>query len=327
MEATVESIVAREEAATGRAFDRDFRAEVLRRLASKTVSELESIQSQSVGLGMSPSFGSSQADLVYTPVVPCRILDTRLVGGPITPGANRNFQVAGTNLSSQGGNASGCGVPFGPATAAVINLVSVSPEGFGDLRIAPFGTPMPFASIINYAVVPGLALANGPAVTVCDPAATTCTFDFTIQADTNATNLVADVQGYFSLLPTTLATGRTLTGQYVATGTASASGEYFASPVSFQFPLSAITSAPNANFIPFGGSSTTNCPGTGANPQAATGNFCVYEKLSLNTTFYCFLDLGANSCGQAGVNGSSVWFTSAAAGNLYSAGTWAVTGP
>jgi hypothetical protein len=79
----------------------------------------------------------------------------------------------------------------------VVNFVSVSPAGPGDLRATPFGTPIPLAAIINYAAVPGLAIANGLAVTICDPAVASCGFDLTIQADNSATDLVADVQGYF----------------------------------------------------------------------------------------------------------------------------------
>ena len=148
------------------------------------------------------NLGDSQADLVYSPVAPCRIIDTRLAGGPIAGGATRSFRVTGTDLSAQGGSPTGCGIPSGPATAAVINFVAVNPGGPGDLRITPFGTPMPTASILNYAAVTGLNIANGPAVTICDPAVATCTSDFTIQADGGATQVVADVQGYFRSLRT-----------------------------------------------------------------------------------------------------------------------------
>ena len=61
---------------------------------------------------------------------------------------------------------------------------------------------MPTASILNYAAVPGLNIANGPTVAICDPAVATCTSDFTIQADGAATQVVADVQGYFRNLRT-----------------------------------------------------------------------------------------------------------------------------
>ena len=42
--------------------------------------------------------GASAADLVYTPVAPCRIIDTRSAGagGPIVPLVQRNFLVSGT---------------------------------------------------------------------------------------------------------------------------------------------------------------------------------------------------------------------------------------
>jgi hypothetical protein len=179
-------IVAREQEASGRPFDAAFLDQMKGNLANLSLEQLAEVQQRASGLLPVPNIlGSTQADLVYTPVTPCRIIDTRSSGGPITPGVNRSFIVAGI-----------CGVPFGPATAAVINFVAVGPAGAGDLRITPFGTAIPLASIINY--TSGLNLANGPAVTICNPAATTCTFDITIQADVSATDLVADVQGYFA---------------------------------------------------------------------------------------------------------------------------------
>jgi hypothetical protein len=191
-EQIAESIIAREEAASGRAFDPGFRTQVKRGLVSLPMTTLES---QTSGLGPH-SLGETQVDLLYTPVAPCRIIDTRLAGGAIGAGTTRSFLVTGTNLSSQGGSATGCNVPSG-ATAAVINFVAVNPAGPGDLRVTPFGTPIPLASIVNYAAVSGLNIANSPAVTICNPATTTCTLDFTIQADGSATDLVADVQGFF----------------------------------------------------------------------------------------------------------------------------------
>jgi hypothetical protein len=57
--------------------------------------------------------GESALDLVYTPVTPCRIIDTRPpgAGGALAPGAPRDFHVAGTaGFDTQGGNAGGCGI-------------------------------------------------------------------------------------------------------------------------------------------------------------------------------------------------------------------------
>ena len=187
----------------GRAFDPAFRAEALRKLSSLTPSELQSMQSQrGAGLGIQPeAYGSSQADLVFTPVTPCRIIDTRVAGGPVNADSQRNFIATGTNFSTQGGFSGDCGVPVGPTTAVVVNLVAVGPAGGGDLRAFPFGTTVPLASVLNYANVPMLNIANQILVAICDPSVSTCTSDFTVQADVSATDLVGDVMGYFKLLP------------------------------------------------------------------------------------------------------------------------------
>ena len=193
-----QAIIDRDEAASGRTFDPAFRADVLKKLASKPLEQLEAIRNRTGG-GWGPSFlGSTVQDFVYTPVPPCRIIDTRLAGGPMAAGTPRDFRVASTNYSGQGGSASGCGIPFGPTTAAVINFVAVSPAGAGDLRATPYGTAIPQAAIINYAAVPGLNIANGLVVQICNPAISSCGFDLTIRADVSATQLVADVQGYFA---------------------------------------------------------------------------------------------------------------------------------
>jgi hypothetical protein len=142
------------------------------------------------------TLGDSAADLVYTPVAPCRIVDTRLAGGTLTTGVPRSFLVTGTvGFEAQGGKAGGCAVPDG-ATAVMVNFVAVAAAGPGNLQAWPFGEPVPLASIINYAAV-GLNIANGVAVPICNPAVTTCAFDLTVQANVSAIQLVADVLGFF----------------------------------------------------------------------------------------------------------------------------------
>lgn len=146
------------------------------------------------------AYGDLDTDTVFVPVAPCRIIDTRIGGGIITAGSTRSFRVTGTGFTAQGGVAGSCGVPVGGASAAFINFVSVNPAGAGDFRITPFGTPIPLASFLNYAQVPGLNVANGIAADICNaPAA--CANDFTIQADVSDSHLVADVLGYWKALP------------------------------------------------------------------------------------------------------------------------------
>jgi hypothetical protein len=191
-EALAESIVSRAEMDSARAFDATFRAQAKQELVSRSLSDLEAQKSRG-GLGQS-TLSDTQSDLVYTPVTPCRIFDTRIAGGPMASGSIRSFKVTG-DTTSQGG--SNCGIPFGYATAAVVNFVAVNPSAPGDLRATPFGTPMPLASILNWAPVTGLNLANGLVITLCDSSTATCTSDITLQADSSSVQIVADVLGYF----------------------------------------------------------------------------------------------------------------------------------
>ncbi len=138
--------------------------------------------------------GAASGDLVFTPVVPCRIIDTRVEGGRLTAGTPRDFDVAGA-LGSQGG-APNCGVPEGPATAVALNFVAVAPVGNGNMRAWPFGQPVPTASIINYTT--GVNIANGVVIGICDPAVALCGKDFVVRADVSDTHLVVDVMGYFT---------------------------------------------------------------------------------------------------------------------------------
>lgn len=142
--------------------------------------------------------GDTGADLVYTPLSPCRIIDTRLAGGVLLGGTSRSFLVTGsTGFAAQGGT--GCGIPD-EATSVMMNFVAVSPAGPGDLRAYRYGASAPNASVVNYADVAGLNVANGVVQPICNVATTTCTYDLVVQADVSATDVVVDVLGYFRRL-------------------------------------------------------------------------------------------------------------------------------
>jgi hypothetical protein len=135
----------------------------------------------------------SQRDLSFTAVQPCRIYDTRAGSGvqgqgtgPIPAGQNRDVDVTH-------GAAPSCGISS-QARAVVMNFIAVGPAGPGHLQAWPFGTTMPTASIINYANVGGLNIANG----VVQPICPFCTHDLTLRANVSATHVVIDVLGYFA---------------------------------------------------------------------------------------------------------------------------------
>jgi hypothetical protein len=161
--------------------------------------DVESVLGGSLRLVTSQALGDSRSDLLFVPLNPCRIIDTRKPspGSKIAPGETRHFQVAGsTEFGPQGGNLGGCGVPSGvaePQAAAVaLNFVAIRPEGTGHMRAWAYGQPMPLASIINYDLLaPFFNIANGVIVPI---AGTATDADLSVRADFNAAHLVADVR-------------------------------------------------------------------------------------------------------------------------------------
>jgi hypothetical protein len=151
--------------------------------------------------------GDATSDLLFVPLDPCRIIDTRLsTGGKMEPSAVRNFRVVGTTgFEAQGGNAGGCGVPAGatqPVAAAVmLNLVAIDAEGAGNMRAWEFNQPMPNASSINYQrLSPNpMNIANGLIVPISG--LSTLDFDLSVMASFSRVHLVADVSGYFTRFP------------------------------------------------------------------------------------------------------------------------------
>jgi len=212
-----EAIVAMRESATGRRFDPAYRASLKNALAALPTARLESLQYAGGGGSLlADAVGDSSASLIYTPVTPCRVFDTRYsTAGILVGDTQRNFFVAGagtTYFTDQGGISGGCGIPFGPATSVIINLVAVNPTGGGYLQAWAVASPQPAApnaAVINYSTdMP--VLANGVAVPICDPAATSCDAgDLRLKAGVSSVDVVGDVVGYFRKLdlPTAMPMG------------------------------------------------------------------------------------------------------------------------
>jgi hypothetical protein len=141
------------------------------------------------------ALGDTASDLVYFPLTPCRILDTRIGTGtwhgPLAAGSTTAV-AHNQNLAAQGGNPADCGVPTDPA-AIVATVTAVSPSGPGNLRLYATGTSVPLASTITYTNLPGLTLAN----TTIVPTGQILGNDFNIGVFASATDVVVDVAGYF----------------------------------------------------------------------------------------------------------------------------------
>jgi len=131
----------------------------------------------------------------FSPVTPCRLVDTRLAAGPFAAGQKRTYQVTGTGLAGQGGVAGGCAVPA-TAVAVEVSVSAVAPAANGSLRAWPAGTPEPNATFLNWTARE--SITNTGTV----PIATTAgTLDLTVEVNNGGTHLVVDVQGYFAAPP------------------------------------------------------------------------------------------------------------------------------
>ncbi len=137
--------------------------------------------------------GDAANDLVYVPVTPCRIIDTRVAGGAIAGNTTRGFDITSVaNYSFQGGDATDCGIGgAGSFAAAVINFTVVTPSTGGYITAFPFGATQPLAATVNYTAgdIRGnlaiVRLDQGPSANEMS------VYSFA------QTHLVADVVGYF----------------------------------------------------------------------------------------------------------------------------------
>lgn len=138
--------------------------------------------------------GDAAQDLVYVPVTPCRIIDTRLAGGQIAANTVRSFDVtAVSSYSFQGGDVSNCGTgASGSFAAAVINFTVVTPATAGYITAFPFGGTQPLAATLNYNA--GDVKGNLAVVKLDQGASANELSVYTFAA----THLIADVVGYFT---------------------------------------------------------------------------------------------------------------------------------
>lgn len=136
--------------------------------------------------------GQAGSDLVYTPITPCRIVDTREAGGAMAATEIRSFKgYTATDFTSQGGAASTCNIPAN-ISALAISVTSPLPSGPGYFTLYPFNEPMPLTTALNYN--PGLILSAQSNTRLCRPS---CPSQFNVYSH-NQSHLVIDVEGYFA---------------------------------------------------------------------------------------------------------------------------------
>ena len=138
--------------------------------------------------------GTATTDLVYTPVAPCRILDTRsTAAGRIPANSSRSFVAINSgSFTSQGGSVTNCGTLGLSATAVVVHLTAVAPLAAGYATAYAFGSAQPMAASVNY--TSGAIVNNALIVQIPNPLASS---DFTVYTFAQS-HFIADIVGYFA---------------------------------------------------------------------------------------------------------------------------------
>ena len=142
--------------------------------------------------------GEPTNELVYTPIAPCRVVDTRTPGGARTgalgPATSRTFDLTTTGFAKgQGGAAACAGLPSFSHLGWAVNITVTGQTGNGWLTVYPSLGTLPGASTINYSVGQW-SLANGVNLTGCFG----CGDDIVVAAELSATHVIIDVVGFFS---------------------------------------------------------------------------------------------------------------------------------
>jgi len=155
------------------------------------------------------ALGSNTDSLVYTPIAPCRMVDTR--PGPDGPGARtgaipanatRTFDLTTRGQTEgQGGGLFPCpGLPSVSPAAWVVNITAPGAySGFGGLKAWGFSGGEPNASVINWQAGQVGAIANAVTLVGCAG----CNDDITIRTFGDASHVIIDVMGYFDSAATT----------------------------------------------------------------------------------------------------------------------------
>ncbi len=169
------------------------------------------------------NLGAPTSQLVFTPIPPCRIADTRGSGartGILAAGVPRTFDLTTDAFTKgQGGSSSCVGLPNFSFYAWSVNITLTGYSTTGFVEAYPFGGSVPTASVANFG--PALAaIANSTTLTGCY----SCSDDINILSSA-PTHVILDVYGYYEV-PSGFATGAITITKLAGTSTTVAAGAY-----------------------------------------------------------------------------------------------------
>jgi hypothetical protein len=137
------------------------------------------------------ALGDAANDLVFTPIVPCRFIDTRNVGGAVGT-TIRVFDTA--NPGATYGGSSGCTLSGNGEPAVALNVTIVFPTKSGFLVVRPQGSTNT-TSFINWDTG-AVQLANAGIISTTPQS--NGHYDFEMFSDAGTPQVVVDYFGYFS---------------------------------------------------------------------------------------------------------------------------------
>jgi hypothetical protein len=143
------------------------------------------------------AIGDATADLSYTPIVPCRIVDTRYGGGGTLPaGDTRNWLASNPSgsFATQGGAGTNCGISQKPAAVLFNVVVANTGPGPAFATAWPYAVARPVAATLNW-TMSGEQIANAVAVPLCSGICSGA--DFSLYVSSSA-DVIIDVLGYFA---------------------------------------------------------------------------------------------------------------------------------
>lgn len=184
----------------------------------KDPASIETVDGRTVDELIAAKLGDSTDELVFTPISPCRVIDT---GGDNKFAADetRSFTLSGkTDFSEFGGSNGECSLPGDKGflvfdrivRAWAVNIIAAAPDGGGNFQVWPANQSPSTSSAVNFQkLTPNLNNANGIVIANCDDFGGFILLgggsdplcpqgDLSFKANFSGARLVVDVLGYYT---------------------------------------------------------------------------------------------------------------------------------
>jgi len=169
-------------------------------IKNSTIASISALAGLAITQSAWTAVGDLDQDYSFTPVEPCRILDTRdpdYASGPFLPDDVREFHVYGDGLTieAQGGDSLGCPSPVGEPRGVMVNITTVPRVAKGNVLGFPAGTTPGTSSTVNYRTgVQNVANAAAFKTRFSD----NLTTDLALKNSFGTADVVMDVLGYYN---------------------------------------------------------------------------------------------------------------------------------